>query len=138
MSVRAIAGIVLGIVLWWALFFVLSFQIVTLWPGSESYGKALFEGDYSVLPTGALMVLLLMFVGIGLVAGWVTAWITRKEVHAWVVAVPIFLFAVFQHLYVLWGNLPDWYNLAVVVLIWPFIILGARLRKPAASQLNRV
>jgi hypothetical protein len=134
MSVRSIAGIVVSIVIWWALFLFLSFAIVVMWPGSESYRQALFEkGDYSVLPTGALVVLLLMFVVIGLFVGWVTAAITRNELHAWAVAVPIFLFAAFQHLYTLWGNLPDWYNIAVVLLIWPFIILGARFRRSPAT-----
>ena len=134
MNIRSIAGIVLGIVLWWALFLVLSYAIVVMWPGSESYQQALFErGDYSVIPTGALVVLLVMFVVIGLVSGWVAAAISRNEVHAWIVAIPILLFAAFQHLYKLWGNLPDWYNIAVVLLIWPFIILGARLRRSPAT-----
>jgi hypothetical protein len=129
MSVRTIAGIALGIVAWWVLFFLLSFAIVVLWPGSETFQQALFEKrDYSVIPTGALLVLLVMFVVIGLFAGWLTTAITRREVHAWAVAVPIFLFAVFQHLFVLWGNLPDWYNVAVVFMIWPFIVLGGRLK----------
>jgi hypothetical protein len=34
-----------------------------------------------------------MFGLIGLISGWVTAAITRNEVHAWTVAIPILLFA---------------------------------------------
>lgn len=51
-----------------------------------------------------------------------------RKVHAWAVAVPIFLYAAFQHLYALWGNFPDWHNVVVVLMIWPFIILGGRLK----------
>jgi hypothetical protein len=43
-----------------------------------------------------------------------------------VVASPIFLYAAFQHLYVLWDVMPSWYNVAVVLVIFPLIVLGGR------------
>ena len=129
---RAVLGIMVGIAIWWGLFALSSFLIVTIWPTTEEFRQALFEvGDYSVIPTTMLALFLVMYIPIGLVSGFVTAVVTKTQWHAWVVAAPIFAFAVFQHLFTLWDNLPAWYNVAVVLVIAPPIVLGGGLSKAA-------
>ena len=138
MNVRTAAGIVLGIAVWWVLFMASTFLIVVAWPTSEAFRQAVFDaGDYSVFPTAMLLAFLAMYVPIGLIAGRAAVSITRVARHAWIVAAPILLFALFQHLYVLWNNLPNWYNVAVVLLIAPFIVVGGRSVKPSGSPILR-
>jgi hypothetical protein len=128
---RAVLGIIVGITIWWGMFLVSSFLIVIIWPTTEEFRQALFEaGDYSVIPTTMLALFLVMYIPIGFVSGFVTTVIAKTRWQAWVVAAPIFAFAVFQHLFTLWDNLPAWYNVAVVLVIAPFTILGAGFRGP--------
>ncbi len=129
-NVRTVAGIAIGFVSWWALFLASTFLIVAVWPTSAALRQVVFEArDYSSLPTLMLLLFLVMYVPIGLIAGRITAAICRTRFPAWLVATPIFLYAMFQHLHVLWNNLPNWYNLAVVLIIAPFIVLGGRLER---------
>lgn len=125
--IRAIAGIVTGLIVWWVLFMSTSLSIVKAWPFSAATEQAIFENrDLSLLPTSILMVFLIMYVVIGLFTGWLTAFIARDRRHVWFVAGPLCLYAAYQHLFVLWRVLPGWYNLAVIVFIGLFIILGGR------------
>lgn len=74
-----------------------------------------------------LVVLLLNYVPIGLVSGWITVSITENRLHSWIVATPTLLYALFQHLHTLWNALPAWYNVGVVLIIYPFVVIGGRL-----------
>jgi hypothetical protein len=125
---RVFGGVVLGIAAWWAAFLLSTYLIITIWPTSEEFRQAVFDaGDLSVLPTAMLAAFLVMYLPIGLISGFVTAAVTSKRWHTWIVAAPIVAFAIFQHLFVLWDNLANWYNVAVVLVIAPCVFLGSKL-----------
>lgn len=127
MKIRTTVGVAAGIAVWWSLFLASTFLIVVAWPASERFRQSVFEaGDYSVFPVAMLLLFLIMYIPIGLLAGRATVSITRDRRHAWIVAAPLLLFAAYQHLFVLWNNLPNWYNVAVVAVIAPGIVLGGR------------
>ena len=132
---RAVAGVVVGVAVWWTVFLLSTFLIVALWPASEELRHAIFEDrNYSVLPTAMLAMFLFMYLPIGLVSGFVTAAITKKRWHTWLAAAPITAYAILQHLFVLWDNLPNWYNVAVVAIIAPFIVLGGNFWRSAEAR----
>ena len=135
MNARAVSGIAAGFAAWWFLFLVESFLIVGFWPYRDAeVRRAVLElGDYSQLPTAMLAVLLFNYIPIGLVSGWITVSITENRRHPWIVATPTFLYAVFQHLHTLWNSLPAWYNVGVVLIIYPFVVIGGRLVRLTAE-----
>jgi hypothetical protein len=64
------------------LFFVVSFLIVITWPDGGDLRQALLEArDFSRVPTAMWFAFLLMYVPIGLLAGWVTVSITENKIH---------------------------------------------------------
>ena len=130
MNIKSISGIVAGVIIWWAAFYMTLAIFVFFWPALIEAGRAaITDNDWSQITTPMLSLLLLMYFWVNPVAGWLTVFITKNRNHAWITAIPLFLYAAFMHLYMLWNNLPDWYNLAVIILIPPLVYLGGRLVK---------
>jgi hypothetical protein len=132
MKARTIVGIIVGFLSWWALFLLTLLVVAMLWPAAAEAGRrAQASHDYSMLPTGALALLLATYVYINGLAGWITARVAGHRSAVWYAVTPVFLYAAFQHLHVLWNVLPAWYNLGVVAFIFPFSWLGASLARSA-------
>ncbi len=128
MKIRTITGIALGFLTWWFAFYVSLAIFTFVWPEFRSAAQPVLENnDYSQFTALMLSVLTGMYFWVNPLAGWVTVKITKNRRHIWFTATPIFLFASFNHLYVLWGNLPGWYNVLVPVLIPPLVFLGGTL-----------
>ena len=62
-------------------------------------------------------------------ASWLTLFISQQTLSVWVLIAVLSLYAVFNHFYVLWNNLPNWYNMAVVLIFPPTLYLGILLVK---------
>ena len=125
MKVRTVVGIIVGFVSWWMVFFLSLALMGLLWPALGKVGRSIQEsGDYSALTASMLALLLGGYVYINGIAGWMTAKITARKSAIWIATAPTFLYAVYEHLYVLWHMLPAWYNLGVVGFIYPFSFLG--------------
>jgi cbb3-type cytochrome oxidase subunit 3 len=121
-----------GFLSWWVLFLLTLVIIAMLWPAFAEAGRtARALRDYSALTTGMLALLLATYVYINGLAGWITARVARRRSAVWFAVTPVFLYAAFQHLHVLWDALPAWYNLGVVGFIFPFSWLGASLARSA-------
>ncbi len=128
MKARTVVGIIVGFFSWWGVFFLSLALMGLLWPALGKAGRSIQEsGDYSILTTGMLGLLLTGYVYINGIAGWVTAKITGRKSAIWFAVAPILLYAVYEHLYILWHMLPAWYNLGVVGFIYPFGFLGGSL-----------
>lgn len=98
------------------------------WPALRAAAKSVqASGDYSVLTPGMLALLLAGYVYINGVSGWATVGITRNRTTIWIALAPIVAYAMYVHLHVLWKTLPPWYNLGVVLSIYPFGFLGSLL-----------
>lgn len=136
MKIRTIVGVLSGLVVWWVLFYLSVGIFAALWPAMQEAGRPAVEnGDFSQLTAPMLALLIVMYFWVNPVAGWLTVFITKNRNHVWVVVVPLFLFASFQHFYVLWDNLPDWYNVLVPILIPPLVYLGGIFAKtPTQSR----
>ena len=138
MKARTVVGIIVGFLSWWALFLLTLGAVAILWPAAAEAGRrAQASHDYSVLTTGMLVLLLATYVYINGLAGWITARVAGRRSAVWFAVAPVFLYAAFQHLHVLWHVLPAWYNLGVVGFIFPFSWLGASLpRTPSRNALH--
>jgi hypothetical protein len=126
MKARTVVGIIVGFLSWWALFLLTLVVIAMLWPAFGEVGRTVRASrDYSALTTGMLALLLVTYVYINCIAGWITARLAGRRTAVWFAVTPIFVYAAFQHLHTLWHALPAWYNLGVVGFIYPFSWLGA-------------
>ena len=123
-------GIVAGFIIWWVALFASGIVFSFLWPAFMEASQVMRENnDYSQLTTPMLSLFIVMYFWVNPIAGWLTVFITKNRNHAWITVIPLFLYAAHAHFYRLWNILPDWYNLAVVILIPPLVYLGGRLVK---------
>ena len=130
-------GIVAGFIIWWVAFYASLAVFGFFWPALMEAGRPAVENnDYSHFTTTMLSLFIVMYFWVNPIAGWLTVFITKNRNHAWITAIPLFLYAAFMHFYMLWNNLPDWYNLAVVMLMPPLVYLGGRLVKLEALKEN--
>ena len=71
----------------------------------------------------------------GLVVGWLVSYISKNRTPALVVALLYLLYAVFEHYYLVWDKLPDWYNVIMPWIISGTIVLGSRIfRTPVSAS----
>lgn len=130
MKARTVVGIIVGFLSWWALFLLTLVVLAMLWPAFAQVGRSVQAShDYSGLTTGMLVLLLATYVYINGGAGWIAARVAGRRSAVWFAVTPVFLYAAFQHLHVLWDALPAWYNLGVVGFIFPISWLGASLTR---------
>ncbi len=136
MNLKTTIGIVAGIIVWWVAFYTSLAVFAFFWPALIEAGRPAIENnDWSQITTAMLSLLIVMYLWVNPIAGWLTVFITKNRNHAWITAIPLFLYAAYAHFYNLWNLLPDWYNLAVPILIPPLVYVGGRLVKLEASQL---
>jgi len=136
MNTKGILAIVAGILSWWVGFFAIGGAFALLVPGFiEASRIAQSENDWSQFTTPLLLCLVAMYFVINPLAGWVTTLIAKNQKYVWGTIILLTLYAAHSHLYRLWDNLANWYNVAVVVLIPPLAYLGSKLIKTEAAKL---
>jgi hypothetical protein len=129
MTWRTAIGVLLGLVLWWLLFFVIGVGIGLVWPDYREAARAMMqEQSFRLFTTAMLLANYLLFAVAGLVAGCVATIVDKSGRAALVTAGILLLYAGAQHYIRLWNQLPDWYNLTIPIVISAFVWLGGRAR----------
>jgi hypothetical protein len=125
--VRGILGVVVGIVVWMAGFFLLAIVLAQVWPEYAIQGRHWTKEN--VFTFTALMaccnVVFWMLAEFG--AGWGAAKIAKRREAVWVLAGLLGVYLACLHLVLFWPRFPWWYNLAVVISAVPAVLLGGRL-----------
>jgi hypothetical protein len=130
---RSVAAVILGVVLWWLLFFAIGIGIGLLWPEYRDAARVMMqERAFRLFTTPMLIADFLLFAVAGMAVGWVSTRLARNTTAALVVAVLLFTYAAVQHYLLLWDQLPAWYNLIVPVVIGGFVWVGSRMTARAA------
>jgi hypothetical protein len=125
---RIITAIVAGLVVWMVGFFVIGIAFGLLWPAYAEAARFMFRAeDFSYFTTPMLFVNWLVFLGTGLIAGWLAAWIGKNRIAPLVVAVLYLAYGMVNHYVLVWDKLPGWYNLIVPFVMAVPIVLGGRL-----------
>ena len=128
MGWRPFASVILGLALWWFLFFAIGIGFGSLWPEYREAARLMFEaGDLSGFVTPMLFLNLLLFFVAGLVVGWVAALVGKNRVPALVLASLFLIYMVVNHYILEWDQLPPWYNLIVPLIVSGSILLGSWL-----------
>ena len=130
MAWRPIAGGILGLALWWVLFFVIGVGIGLLWPEYREAARVMFqEHSFRLFTPPMLLANLLLFTVAGIIVGRIATLVARSRISALVLAALLLLYAVIEHYILLWTQLPPWYNLIVPLVIAGSIWLGSRTPK---------
>lgn len=131
MTLRAVAAVVGGIVVWSALFMIVGIAFGLAWPDYRAAARLFLENqDFSLFTIPMMLTNFVLFSIIGLAAGWLAAAIGRSRLAGLVLAVLLFAYGLFEHYYLLWNDLPTWYNLVVPWIIAGSICIGSHFASP--------
>jgi hypothetical protein len=131
---RSIAGVALGLALWWLLFPALGIGFGLLWPDYREAARVMMqEGTFRLFTPAMLFTNLLVFAVVGTAVGCIATLVSRSRGAALAIAALLLVYAVVEHYLLLWNQLPDWYNLIVPLVISGFVLLGGRVTTPRAA-----
>jgi hypothetical protein len=124
---RSVLGVVIGVVVWMAGFFVLALLLAQLWPDYAVHGRQWTrQGVFTFTPLMAccnLVFWVLAETGAGLAV----RKIAKRREAVWVLAGLIGIYLAGLHLLFAWHQFPWWYNLGVVIPAVPAVLLGGKL-----------
>ena len=125
--VRGVLGVVVGAVVWMVGFFALALALAQLWPDYAIHARQWTrENVFTFTPLMAVCnVVFWVLAEIG--AGWVDGKIARRREAVWVLAGLLGIYLAAVHLVLFWPRFPWWYNLVVVILAVPAVLLGGKL-----------
>jgi hypothetical protein len=127
---RIAFGILAGLVIWIVGFYAIGILLGLLWPAYAEAARFMFEADdLSHFTTHMLFLNWVVFIGTGTLAGWLSSWIGRSPIAPLVVAVVWFGYAVVNHYWIVWNELPDWYNIIVPFVIGLPIFVWSRIAR---------
>lgn len=134
MKLRIPLGILAGLLIWWVMFYASGTVFMYFWPAMlEAAGPVVENNDFSQFTTPMLLLLIVMYLWVNPIAGWLIVYITKNRDHVWIASVLMLIYAGYIHWFQLWNNLPDWYNVLVPIMIPPLMYLGGRLVKLKAQ-----
>lgn len=129
-TLRRVAGVVAGILAWPLGFFVIGIAFGLLWPAYREAVHALFtEQDFSHFTPPMVFANFGVFLGAGLLSGWLPAWIARNRMPSLVVTGLYLAVFMVDHYVFAWNVLPHWYNVIVPFVIAAPIFVGGRLAR---------
>lgn len=126
MKLRSILAVVAGYVAWVVAFFVPIMLVAFFWPSlREAVRISVAQGRYDVFDTSMLVAFQLIWPIANGAAGLVTRLISKRQVEVWCLTALLLAYFAYNHFWVLWDQLPVWYNLLVVVQVVPMILVGS-------------
>jgi hypothetical protein len=128
MTLRAVGVFVGGIVIWSALFWIVGIAFGLAWPDYSAAAQLFFANqDFSLFTVPMMLTNFVLFTISGLASGWIVVTFGRNRKAGLALAALGLAYGLFEHYYLLWNVLPDWYNLVVPWIMGGSIYLGTRL-----------
>ena len=133
--VRGGLGVLGGGIVWYVGFFVLAQVPYQAWPAYAEAARFMFEqDDLSHFTTPMLFLNWAVFIGTGTLAGWLSRRIALNRIAPLVVGLVWLVYAVVNHYWLVWNELPDWYNLIVPFVIGLPILAWSRFPRGATTM----
>ena len=131
--VRGALGLVVGVILWMAVFYALAVGLALAWPDYALNGRNWTrQGVFTFTPLMACCNLAFWMIA-DIAAGWVTGRVTKRREMIWTLAILLGIYLAVLHV-AYWSRFPWWYNLGVIVPTVPAVILGGRISLARAVQ----
>jgi hypothetical protein len=130
--IKIIAGIVAGLVAWTIVATIGNLMFRVAWPGYA-------EAEVSMMFTLAMMVARLLLGALSsLCAGFVVAWITKRNGTGAKVLGIVVTAMFFPVHYLLWDKFPIWYHVIFLASLFPLTLLGAKLAQGANRTMQTI
>lgn len=133
MTWRSAVGIIVGAVVWMALFFTLAIGLSQLWPDYAAHGRTWFEEGVFTFTSAMAASNLVLWALAEIGAGFVAAKISARPAGYLTLAGLITAYLALQHFVLSWEVFPWWYNVGVVVPAFGAVLLGARIARAVPS-----
>jgi hypothetical protein len=132
---RKIVAVIFGMIMCQAVFSALALATMQLWSDYASHAHHYLEEKIFTF-TSIMACMNLVFWALGFIAaGWITARIARESSAIWALAGLMELYAVYVHILRSWSTFPWWYNLVVVSLVFPAVLLGKMIANEPRGEL---
>ena len=125
--IRALLGLLAGVIVWMPAFFLLAGLGNLIWPEYTTHAQAWFEDDVFTFPAPMAAYNAVCWAAAEVLAGWVAVAVGRRRQVAWTLAAVLALYLGVLHLYWYWPRFPWWYNVAVALAAAPAVLLGGAL-----------
>lgn len=133
MKLRPVLSVLAGYVTLLVAFWIPAFLLASMWPAMREAARLTMEqGRYDVYDTSMLVAFQFVWAFANAAAGFVTRRIARRQGELWCLAVLLFAYYAYNHWWRLWNVMPDWYNLLLVVLVVPTVLIGGVLARRGA------
>jgi hypothetical protein len=129
--VRNVLGVVLGALVWMAVFYALAIALAQFWPDYASHARQWVKVGAFTFTLPMACCNLLLWVLAETAAGWAAAKVSASRSAVWILAGLVGIYLAILHLALYWRLFPWWYNLGVVIPAVPAVLLGARLANRA-------
>ena len=123
---RHILGIIAGAAVCNYGFMVLVLGLAQVWPTYATHVNVYRQQNLFMFPPALAATTVLLWMIAAFAAGFVAMKITRTWRAVQVLTALVVTAAVLVHLILSWATFPWWYNIALVLLFGPAILLGAR------------
>ena len=128
MKLRSVIAVVAGLAVWAVTFPLVAMLEAQFWPSLVEAVRTYFETQsYAVFNTSMLVSFQAIWPLTNFAAGLATGVIARRLTEVWVLCGILLAYFAYNHLWALWDDLPVWYNLLVVVLVAPFVLVGGHV-----------
>ena len=141
-TLRRILALPAGYAAWvfafWTPIFLTSLVWLTLSEAGQQFWQ---EQRYDIFPTSTLVLFQFVWLLANAAAGFAAQWVGRSHRLVWIGAGLLFAYFAYNHWWALWGVMPDWYNVLVVIPVVPMVWFGSFLAgrvTQAPSQLAPV
>jgi hypothetical protein len=130
MKLRSVVAVVVGGLVWAAVSALLLYLEARAWPAMAEGARAYAEtGSYAGFDTPMLVSFQVMWLITNAFSGFITGLIARRGAEVAVLAIVLVAYFAYNHLWALWDDLPVWYNVVVVLLVVPLVLVGGRLAR---------
>jgi hypothetical protein len=136
MKLRSILGVVAGGLVWMVMMPLLIILLTFVWPSLDSAVRLYMETSrFQVFDTSMLVAFQFLWPVTNGLAGLVTSLISKQQAAVSFLAAILVVYFAYNHLWVYWNDFPVWYNVLVVILVVPAVILGGMASRPSKVQL---
>ena len=129
-KLRSILALPAGYAAWVFAFWIPIILISLMWATLSEVGQQFWqERRFDIFPTSTLVLFQVVWLLANGAAGFVAQWVGRRQRLVWIGAGLLFAYFAYNHWWALWGVMPDWYNVLVVIPVVPMVMLGSFLAR---------
>lgn len=128
--VRSTLALPAGYAAWVLAFWAPIILASLVWSTLSEVGQQFWEEQrYDIFPTSTLIFFQFVWLLANGAAGFVAQWVGRSSRLFWIGAGLLIVYFIYNHWWALWGVMPDWYNVLVVLPVVPMAWFGSLLAK---------